>query len=257
MKLLSIFALCIAGAAHAFNGRITNGEKATAGQFPYQVGLLLKSNAVSSAWCGGSLISNTYVLTAAHCIDSIPEITVYLGATERTSPEFTHTVTKADVIIHSSWNRRTLRNDISLIKIPYTPYTSKISAVQLPSIANSYSTYIGERVVASGWGRTSDSSNSVTKHLMFATLEVFSNSLCAKSYGSSFVRSSIICVATPSGQSTCNGDSGGPLVLESSMIQVGLTSFGASIGCELGYPITFTRLTKYLKWIKEHTGVSY
>lgn len=49
-----------------FEGRITNGELAHRGQFPYQVGLLMHLPK-GTAWCGGSLISNRYVLTAGHC----------------------------------------------------------------------------------------------------------------------------------------------------------------------------------------------
>jgi secreted trypsin-like serine protease len=55
------------------------------------------------------------------------------------------------------------------------------------------------------------------------------------------------------------GDSGGPLVyLESDDIytQVGIVSFGAAIGCELGYPVGFTRVTSFLSWISETTGIS-
>lgn len=188
---------------------------------------------------------------------SIQSVTVYLGATVRTSPEVSHTVSKSDILIHSGWNTNNLKNDISLIKIPAVAFSSRIQVVKLPSISSSYSTYAGSAVVASGWGRTSDSSNSVATNLQYVDLTVIANSVCAATYGTSIVTSSNICVATPSGKSTCNGDSGGPLVLEASKVQVGLTSFGAAAGCELGYPAAFTRLTSYLDWIKSNTGISY
>lgn len=85
MKFLIILALAVAASAfpeselvHRYRvmpvldnieGRITNGQQASVGQFPYQVGLSLKLSPISSAWCGGSLIGNTWVLTAAHCTE--------------------------------------------------------------------------------------------------------------------------------------------------------------------------------------------
>ncbi|XP_037937219.1 collagenase-like [Teleopsis dalmanni] len=238
-------------------GRITNGEKATVGQFPYQVGLSLKLNLYSSSWCGGSLIGNSWVLTAAHCTDGVQSVTVYLGATERTSAEATYTVSSNNIIIHENWDPTILQNDISLIRIPSVAYSNRIQAVKLPNIADSYHLYTGDVVVASGWGRISDSINSVTEDLQWAVLEVISNTKCAMTYGSKVILPTNICVDTSDGVSTCQGDSGGPLVLVSSGVQVGLTSFGAADGCEKGYPVAFTRLTSYLDWIKSHTGVVY
>ncbi|XP_001353851.2 serine protease 1 isoform X1 [Drosophila pseudoobscura] len=274
MKFLIILALAIASASafpepelvsrnrvmpvqDSIEGRITGGSAATTGQFPYQVGLSLKLSALSSAWCGGSLIGNQWVLTAAHCTDGVQSVTVYLGATVRTSAEVTHTVASSQILIHSGWNSANLRNDISLIKIPVTSYSTKIQAARIPAIASSYSTYAGDSVIASGWGKISDSATGVTNNLQWAKLTVITNSVCANTYGTSIVTASNICVSTPNGVSTCNGDSGGPLVLESSKVQVGLTSFGAAAGCQKGYPAAFTRLTSYLDWIKTNTGISY
>ncbi|XP_061401173.1 serine protease 1-like [Musca vetustissima] len=270
MKLLIVFALALAAVSAGEiiqrdlvvpviegEGRITNGNTATVGQFPYQVGLSLKISAFSSAWCGGSLIGNNWVLTAAHCTDGISSVTVYLGATVRTSAEVTYTVSSSDIIIHSGWTANTLKNDISLIRIPAVSYTSRIQPVQIPAIASFYSSYVGDYAIASGWGRISDSATDVTNNLQWARMQIHPNTVCAKTYGSLVVTGSNICVATTGGISTCNGDSGGPLVLESSKIQIGLTSFGAAAGCAKGYPVAFTRLTSYLDWIKTNTGISY
>ncbi|EDW94705.1 serine protease 1 [Drosophila yakuba] len=260
MKVLIVFALALAYASGSAlrsldgpGGRITNGENARTDQFPYQVGLSLKIGS-SSAWCGGSLIGNEWVLTAAHCTDGVDSVEVYLGSTVRSSPKVKHHVTKSDIIIHADWNSRTLRNDISLIRIPHVDYSSAIHNVELPKHESHYASYDGDEVIASGWGRTSDSTSAVAAHLQYAHMKVISNSECKRTYYST-IRDTNICVSTPAAVSTCNGDSGGPLVLASDKVQVGLTSFGSAAGCEKEYPAVFTRVTSYLDWIKEHTGI--
>lgn len=84
MKYLIIFALALTTASaftipsHLYfpvieaenDGRITNGETAKPGEFPYQAALNIKMSVISSSFCGGSLISDEYILTAAHCTDS-------------------------------------------------------------------------------------------------------------------------------------------------------------------------------------------
>ncbi|EDW17927.1 serine protease 1 [Drosophila mojavensis] len=241
-------------AVDGLDGRITNGYDARPDQFPYQAGLSLKIGN-SAAWCGGSVIGHEWILTAAHCTDGVDSIDVHLGSTIRTSPKVKYTVGRDRVIIHEGWNSKTVLNDISLIRIPYTDFNDAIRAVDLPRLESHYSTYVNDEAVASGWGRTSDSSNSVASHLQYADLRIISNDVCKKTFPLN-VRSSNICVSTSAAVSTCNGDSGGPLVLKHNRELVGVTSFGSSAGCEKQQPAAFTRVTSYLDWIKDKSGIS-
>ncbi|KAM8709564.1 hypothetical protein ACLKA7_016379 [Drosophila subpalustris] len=239
----------------SIEGRITNGKTASAGQFPYQVGLSFSSSS-GSWWCGGSIIASQWVLTAAHCTSGASDVTITYGATVRTVAKLTHKVASSNFIQHASYNSAVLRNDISLIQTPAVSFTSDINKVELPAIASSYSTYAGQKAIASGWGKTSDSASGVASTLQYDVFNIVSVEVCQATYGSLVASSRVICIATPNKISTCNGDSGGPLVLESGKILVGVTSFVSSAGCESGAPAGFTRVTSYLDWIKEKSGVS-
>ncbi|KAH8234769.1 hypothetical protein KR032_002941, partial [Drosophila birchii] len=236
----------------SINGRVTNGQNAVENQFPYQVGLSFSSSE-GGWWCGGSIIANNWVVTAAHCTSGASTVTIYYGATVRTSPKFTHTVSSSNWIQHANYLSLTLRNDISLINTPSVAFSDAVNKIPLPAIASSYSTFAGKTAVASGWGLTSDTSTSVATDLQFADLTVITNSVCEETYGSLVVTSKVICVDGSSRTSICSGDSGGPLALDGTLI--GITSFGSIDGCEVGAPAGFTRVTSYLDWIKSNSGV--
>ncbi|KAH8355868.1 hypothetical protein KR093_004340 [Drosophila rubida] len=80
------------------------------------------------------------------------------------------------------------------------------------------------------------------------------NSGCSPWFGG-VVLSTNICIKTTGGISTCNGDSGGPLVSAESGVLIGATSFGIALGCQVGWPGVFTRITSYLDWIEVNSGV--
>ena len=67
-----------------------------------------------------------------------------------------------------------------------------------------------------------------------------------------------MCIDTTGGKSACNGDSGGPLQAkqtDGTYVELGVVSYGARAGCEKGFPAVFTRVTKYLGWIGQKTGI--
>ena len=259
MKFLVIFALALATVS-AFDlrnaepklekeGRIANGENAENGQFPYQVGLDFEKEDGSTHVCGGSIISEEYVLTAAHCIEGSERVSVYFGTTSFTAIELEVSVEAENFIIHEEYDSETLLNDIGLIKVPALTYTDTIQPVALPAISDSYPSYVGDDAIAAGWGYTSDESGN-TPDLQWASMKVIGNS---ESYGPDFPLSQI-CVSSEGGVSACDGDSGSPLVLADTNTQIGLMSF-TTVSCTAGNPQSYTRLTSYLTWISNNTDI--
>merc|ERR1711936_1562418 len=93
---------------------------------------------------------------------------------------------------------------------------------------------VGELVTCTGWGKPSDSAGGISPVLrMVEDLPIISNSECNAIYG--IVGDGVVCIDTTGGKGTCNGASG------DKWKQVGVVSFGASAGCEVGYPAGFTR----------------
>lgn len=238
--------------------RIFNGINSHPGQFPYQALLIIKAESGPSI-CGGSLLSDRWVLTAAHCVNLVNSIQVHLGASLYTASRSTEPgriITGVSrIILHYMYNRNSITDDVALLRLSdRITFSNTIMPVLLPKAG----VHVGQTVVASGWGLTSTavgSSRQVAQRLQYAQLQVISNLECTGSYSFISVRPTTLCAKGSQSQSVCSGDSGGPLVLQSDMrTLVGITSFGHISGCHLGRPQGFMRVNLFLNWIMQQTS---
>ncbi|KAL5292140.1 hypothetical protein ACFFRR_011138 [Megaselia abdita] len=190
------------------------------------------------------------------------KVTVYAGTlnvNKLDSTAQTKIVTNpADIKIHAKYNPSTLNNDISVIRLP-SPLALNNHVWPVPLVSRSEvgNSFEGQKAIASGWGKIADSTNSITNELRFVDLVIENQQTCMSYYIAGLVTDGVVCTNTASGlTSTCNGDSGGPLVSKSTRRLIGVTSFVSARGCESGGPAGFTRVTSYLDWIKQYTGLS-
>ncbi|XP_066245186.1 brachyurin-like isoform X2 [Euwallacea similis] len=232
---------------------IVGGDEVVPNSRPYQAGMYIPTGSGNS-FCGATLISARTVLTAAHCVDGRNgNVTIYLGAHNMppsNDPNVVN-VSSGDIVIHPDWYRPTLLHDVAIVRFQKpVPLNANITPVLLP--VDSTHDYLGNTTLVSGWGRPSDSVNSISPVLREVTSFVISNYACRLAYFG-IVEESHICISGGSGIGTCNGDSGGPLVING--YQVGVVSFVSSWGCEQGWPPGFARVTYYLDWI--HANMAY
>lgn len=219
---------------------------------PYQAGLLMALNQ-GTGLCGGSVLSDRAILTAAHCPFGSTSTQVILGAHQLTGLEVTQqrlTVPASRYRIHPNYDFSTFHNDIAILITPSAfTLNSFVSVVSLPALGVT-DQFAGQLATVTGWGRTSDGSSATSAQLQSVQNNIITNEVCHAVYGPTVIPSTI-CMATTGGRGTCGGDSGSPLTiaLADNQVQVGIVSFGSTAGCERGFPAGFARITSFRQWI--------
>ncbi|XP_050075197.1 collagenase-like [Anopheles maculipalpis] len=238
--------------------RIANGFQATPGQFPYHV-VLLADFTLGTGLCGATVLTNSYILTAAHCVAEYYGIKAsgglaIMGAFDRiiVEPEQQRIPFEtAGITIHPQYSYVDVRNDVATVLLT-TPmsYTGRIQPTRLP-VPSDQRSFARVQGTVMGYGRTSTTSTSFSRFLRYTFNTIISNNECITYWSPIYVDQQNMCLSPANGRSPCIGDSGGALTVSDGLdqLQVGIVSFGEAVGCAVSMPSVYARITYFLPWI--------
>ncbi|XP_046504759.1 coagulation factor XI isoform X1 [Equus quagga] len=236
--------------------RVVGGRASVPGEWPWQITLHIISP-TQKHLCGGSIIGNQWILTAAHCFDEVesPKILrVYSGILNQSEiKEDTSFFAVQEIIIHDQYEIAESGYDIALLKLGTTMnYTDSQRPICLPSKGDTNVIYSDCWVTGWGYRKLRDK---IQNTLQKAEIPLVTNEECQRRYRSHKITDKMICAGyKEGGKDACKGDSGGPLSCKHNEVWhlVGITSWGE--GCaQRERPGVYTNVVKYVDWILEKT----
>jgi len=260
----------------SFEDKIVGGTTALS-PIPWQAHITIMKGGLSFQ-CGGTILDEETILSAAHCYQKVGPVKVETGiihnpTLERSVDIDENTSNVREIINHPQYDSVTKDNDIAILKLK-TPldFNDDVKPACLPD--PSFSPENGDLGVVSGWGRVSRRSG-VSDDLKFVTLPLLNNEVCLNwtSLYQSVLTDNMFCAGYVEGKKdSCDGDSGGPFIVKESEINLaaigaerssmtsnsnkailyGVVSFGPKLCGIAKIPGVYTRVTKYITWITSH-----
>ncbi|KAH8234610.1 hypothetical protein KR032_000584 [Drosophila birchii] len=251
------------------NPKIVGGSEAERNEMPFMVSLMRRGG----HFCGGTIISERWILTAGHCICNglqqfmkpaqiqgvvgLHSIKEYLNGIGN-GPDALRVDFK-NIVAHPKYDCNDVKHDIALLELVQPiQFTAHIQ----PSCVGSdkgHRSLEEEYGTVSGWGWTHENQaeNDRSDILRKATVKIWNNEACERSYRalgkSNTIGDTQLCAGYENGQiDSCWADSGGPLMSKEHHL-VGVVSTG--IGCARpGLPGIYTRVSKYVSWMQHVIG---
>lgn len=214
---------------------------------------------------GGAIIDHQWILTAAHCFDSLIELDEQLESELIVSVATDHVNNmrqpgfhqkKAKWFLHEKYDSMDIINDIALIKLD-TPleFSEKVSAIPLPQAYLEEKKYTKGKVI--GFGAISETSFSGHSQLMQVEIDLFHDDKYCSAKQNLYKAEFMFCAGDKEGRKdSCYGDSGGPLFVQrpdGSYFLAGIVSFSTRGCARKDTPAFYTRVSSYLDWIRNFT----
>ncbi|KAL9922435.1 tracheal-prostasin [Glossina fuscipes fuscipes] len=244
---------CTCGSRNTIN-RIVGGHETEVHQYPWMAMLRFRERFICGAW----LIDDLHVGSAAHCLRGFTPGLLSVRLLEHSRRNSSaHIIDRkvSQVFVHENYSPRIYDNDIGVLKLdkPIT-MSDMVRPVCMPEKNREYE---HEEAIITGWGATREG-GPAAENLQEVRVPILSTKECRESgYGSSRITDNMLCAGiSEGGKDSCQGDSGGPLhvAMKDANLHrlVGIVSWGE--GCARpNYPGVYTRVNRYLDWIKEKT----
>ncbi|KAJ8725178.1 hypothetical protein PYW07_016136 [Mythimna separata] len=216
-------------------GKIVGGNETTIEMYPYQAYLLLYDGS-DYYQCGGSIVNQNYIVTAAHCLSGINTIYVRIGSTQSNAGGTEYTTSSFSS--HPFYNPATSDYDVGVVRVAQGMTLDGTNASAITMVGAGSDVAGGKDVVLTGWGATSEG-GPTTETLNVVTVPAVNRTECNRQLGGG-VTTRMFCAGVPEGgKDTCQGDSGGPAVVDG--LLSGVTSYG--YGCARpNSPGVYTRI---------------
>ncbi|XP_018580037.1 trypsin-3 [Anoplophora glabripennis] len=228
------------------DGRIVGGTDTTIEAHPYIVSL----REYDSHVCGGSIISSTWILTAAHCLEGPVSIySIQAGSTVRNSGGQVIAISR--VIIHENFSWITIDFDVALVQLA-SPITIAVARA-ITMAPEGGPPAAGVTAVVTGWGHIAEGGPAATV-LQVVQVPIISQANCRIAYGENSITDRMFCAAVlgVGGRDACQFDSGGPLLANG--VLTGIVSWG--IGCARpNFPGVYASVPSLRAWIRTNSGI--
>ncbi|XP_075976051.1 trypsin, alkaline B-like [Anticarsia gemmatalis] len=248
MHAVAFMVLCAAAASAAADSvRIAGGSLATIDRYPSMASLTNTQNFVTWAQeCGGSILNNRAILTAAHCTGPfvLDRQRVRIGSSFSQSGGTVFGVSR--YIRHPSYGSSLMGSDIAILHLNgFITYNANTQPGRFAG--PNFNVPLGASVWAAGWG-ISHNGGSVSEQLRHVQLWTVSQAQCRTHFGSMITDAMICVLGREFGQGTCSCDSGGPIFHNG--VIVGVISFGGQVCGSDVIPSVNMNVSRYISWIQ-------
>ncbi|KAJ3652129.1 hypothetical protein Zmor_018121 [Zophobas morio] len=239
--------------------RVVKGSVAKSGDYPWQAAIRVKGKTSTSHWCGAVIISQKFVLTAAHCLIGYSKGAYVIVAGDYNVDEHEGTEQEArieDYYLHENFRQgHKMNNDIALVKLKGRGFqlNDDVQAICLPDADTNYDAELNCTI--SGFGSIESGKSAFSHNLRAGWVPLQKREICAMPhvYGEALTEGMICAGSLDEGIDSCDGDSGGPLAcLDTGVFTLyGITSWGQHCGYA-NKPGVYVKVAHYKKWIDDN-----